>query len=152
MGQSRPLFVYFRALLITTTQIEKSIGGVLGIRTHGRRMVGGDLNMELCRPPITTEPISNLTFYSIGPRGRNFSFVSYKTNLNWCGCHTHKRFITLKRWRHCCCWSRIVKNRSSYGGHTRNTFKMIYLYFTLKMLNLKGNLSKLMAQRSLSRP
>ena len=35
MGQSRPLFVYFRYFLITISiiQIEKSIDGVLGIHT-----------------------------------------------------------------------------------------------------------------------
>ena len=43
MGQSRPLFVYFRYFLdtISIIQIEKSIDGVLGIRTQepqdGRR-------------------------------------------------------------------------------------------------------------------
>ena len=31
MGQSRPLFVYFRYFLITISIIEKSIDGVLGI-------------------------------------------------------------------------------------------------------------------------
>ena len=43
-------FVYFRPFLIkiSTIQIEKSIGGVLGIRTRGRSIVGGDQ---------TTEPI-----------------------------------------------------------------------------------------------
>ena len=36
-------FVYFRSFLITISiQIEKSIDGVLGIRTRGRRMVGTD--------------------------------------------------------------------------------------------------------------
>ena len=41
MGQSRPIFVYFRSfLIIISTQIEKSIDGELGIRTRGRRMVG----------------------------------------------------------------------------------------------------------------
>ena len=36
MGQSRPLFVYFRPFLITISiiQIEKSVVGVLGIRTR----------------------------------------------------------------------------------------------------------------------
>ena len=43
MGQSRPLLVYFRSFLITISiQIEKSIDGVLGIRTRGRRMLGTD--------------------------------------------------------------------------------------------------------------
>jgi len=47
MGQSRPLFVYFRSFLITISiQIEKSIDGVLGIRTLGRRMVGADETTE----------------------------------------------------------------------------------------------------------
>ena len=54
MGQSRPLFVYFRHFLITISiiQIEKSVVGVLGIRTLGRRMVGADETTELWRPPI----------------------------------------------------------------------------------------------------
>ena len=48
MGQSRPLFVYFHSFLVTiSTQIEKSLDGVLGIRTRGRRMVGSDEYMEL---------------------------------------------------------------------------------------------------------
>ena len=51
MGQSRPLFVYFRHFLITISIIEKSIEGVLGIRTRGRRMVGTDETTELLRPP-----------------------------------------------------------------------------------------------------
>ena len=41
MGQSRPIFIYFRSFLGTiSTQIEKSIDGVLGIQTRGRSMVG----------------------------------------------------------------------------------------------------------------
>ena len=52
MGQSRPLFVYFRYFFITISiiQIEKSIDGVLGIRTRGRKMVGADETTELWRP------------------------------------------------------------------------------------------------------
>ena len=53
MGQSRPLFVHFRSfLIIISTQIEKSIDGVLGIQTRGRTMVGADETTELWRPPI----------------------------------------------------------------------------------------------------
>ena len=48
MGQSRPLFVYFGSF-------EKSVDGVLGIRTRGRRMVGADETTELWRPPINDE-------------------------------------------------------------------------------------------------
>ena len=50
MGLSRPLFVYFRHFLITILIIEKSIDGVLGIQTRGRRMVGADETTELWRP------------------------------------------------------------------------------------------------------
>ena len=52
MGQSRPLFVYYLYFLdtISITQIEKSVDGVLGIRTRGRRMAGADKTMELWRP------------------------------------------------------------------------------------------------------
>ena len=54
MGQSRPLFfVYFRYFFdtISIIQIEKSVDGVLGTRTRGRRMVGADETTELWRPP-----------------------------------------------------------------------------------------------------
>ena len=51
MGQSRPLFVYFRSFLITISiQIEKNIDGVLVIRTQGRTMVGADETTELWQP------------------------------------------------------------------------------------------------------
>ena len=43
MGQSRPVFVYLRPFLIT---ISISIDGVLGIWTHGRRMVDADITTE----------------------------------------------------------------------------------------------------------
>ena len=45
-------FVYFHSFHITNQlQIEKSIDGVLGIRTRGRRIVGADETTELWRPP-----------------------------------------------------------------------------------------------------
>ena len=52
MGQSWPLFVYFRNFLVTISiiQIEKSIDSVLGIRTRGCRVIGTDKTMELRRP------------------------------------------------------------------------------------------------------
>ena len=54
MGQSRPLFVYFCSFLVTISiQIEKSIDGVLGIRTRGPRMVGADETTELWQPRFT---------------------------------------------------------------------------------------------------
>ena len=53
MGQSRPLFVYFCSfLVIISIRIEKSIDGVLGIWTRGRRMVGAGETTELWRPPL----------------------------------------------------------------------------------------------------
>ena len=57
MGQSRPLFVYFRHFLITISIIEKSIDGVLGI-TRGCRMVGADETTELWRPPQESPPLT----------------------------------------------------------------------------------------------
>ena len=51
MSQSRPLIVYFRPFLnAITIKNWKSIDGVLGIQTWGRRMVGTDETMELWRP------------------------------------------------------------------------------------------------------
>ena len=51
MGQSRPLFVYFRPFLIAIQKLtEKTLDVVLGNRTWGRRMVAADLSTELWRP------------------------------------------------------------------------------------------------------
>ena len=60
-------FVYFRPFLIkiSTIQIEKSIGGVLGIRTRGRSIVGGDQ---------TTEPIIIIVIITI---------IFYLSNVRW---------------------------------------------------------------------
>ena len=47
------IFVYFCPFLITISKIQigKSIDGVLGILTRGRRMVGADETTELWQPP-----------------------------------------------------------------------------------------------------
>ena len=55
MGQTRPLFVYFRPFLNTMTNIAQywlynSVDGLLGIGTRGHRMVGEDGHTELWRP------------------------------------------------------------------------------------------------------
>ena len=49
-------FVYFRYFLdtISIIHIEKSVDGVLGIRTRGRGMVGADETTELWRPQSLT--------------------------------------------------------------------------------------------------
>ena len=49
MGQSRPLFVYFR--LFHMTQINKSVDGVLATRTRGGRMEGTDKSTEQWQHP-----------------------------------------------------------------------------------------------------
>ena len=64
MGQYRPLFVYFRSFLVTIS-IEKSIDGVLGIRTRGRKMVGADETTELWRPPCRIIVTFDVSLYSI---------------------------------------------------------------------------------------
>ena len=55
-GPIQALFVYFLPFLITISiiQIEKSVVGVLGIRTRGHSMVGADKTTELWRPPKTS--------------------------------------------------------------------------------------------------
>ena len=45
------LFIFCSFLITISIQIEKSVDGVLGIRTRGRRMVGTDETTELWRPP-----------------------------------------------------------------------------------------------------
>ena len=52
MGQTRPLFVYFRPFLnsmtITVQNLTiKSVDGVLGTRTRGGKMVGADESTEI---------------------------------------------------------------------------------------------------------
>ena len=84
MGRSWPLFVYFRHFLITTsiTQIEKSIEGVLRIRTWGRIMVGADeitelRNLQQCNPWVKWQSIGLIR------RGQRFEFrFSFKETEN----------------------------------------------------------------------
>ena len=46
------LFIFVLSLItISIIQIEKSVYGVIGIQTRGRRMVGADETTELWRPP-----------------------------------------------------------------------------------------------------
>ena len=60
MGQSRPLFVYFRSfhirIQVTNIQFElkfeKSVDGVLGTQAWGGMMEGADKSTELWRHPI----------------------------------------------------------------------------------------------------
>ena len=68
MGQSRPLFVYFRHFLdtISIIKIEKSLDGVLGIRTRSRTMVGADETTELWGPPCSEFFISYVRIPSSG--------------------------------------------------------------------------------------
>ena len=74
--QSRPLFVYFRPFLITISilQIEKSVDGVLGIRTQGHIIVGADNTIELWQPLPSTHvvlvKVSGPSYNST--RGANF--------------------------------------------------------------------------------
>ena len=52
-------FVYFHPFHITNQlQIEKSVDGVLWIRTQVRTMVGADKTTELWRPPKTNVYLS----------------------------------------------------------------------------------------------
>ena len=67
MDQSRPLFVYFCHFFITILIIEKSIDGVLGIRTWGRRMVGADETTELWGPLNVGILIRRLIHGASGP-------------------------------------------------------------------------------------
>ena len=82
MGQSRPLFVYFCSFLVTISiQIDKSIDGVLGIWTQGRRMVGADETMELWRPPkiskFKEENQNQKNRLKIKSRGGEWKFLSW---------------------------------------------------------------------------
>ena len=82
MGQSRPLFVYFRYFLdtISIIQIEKSVDGVLGIQTWGCRMVGADETTELWRPPTKISYPQNKTHFMIFLTGGKLELVVYSLN------------------------------------------------------------------------
>ena len=47
------LFIFVLFLVTISIQIEKSVDGVLGIRTRGRRMVGADESTELTYVMLT---------------------------------------------------------------------------------------------------
>ena len=73
MGQSRPLFVYFRPFHITISiiQIEKSLDGVIGIQTWCHKMVGADKTIELWRPPFIC------TYYSVFFDSQSFGTITF---------------------------------------------------------------------------
>ena len=59
------LFLFiFRSFLVTISiiQIEKSVDGVLGIQTWGRRMVGADETTELDLPTLFALPSLHMSF------------------------------------------------------------------------------------------
>ena len=70
MGQSRPLFCLFSSFSHHKSITNwKSVDGVLGIRTWGRRMLGADETTELWRPPNATH------FFKYGPIPASFLFI-----------------------------------------------------------------------------
>ena len=73
MDQFRPLFVYFCPFLITISkiQIDKSLDGVLGIGTCGRKMVGAVETTELWRPPNFTNIFILMSLYLPSTRTSN---------------------------------------------------------------------------------
>ena len=84
IGQFGPLFVYFCSFLITISiQIEKSIDGVLGIQTRGRRMVGADKTTELWRPPsqLFVYIVLPIDVFAV-PIGSTITFCS-TNHWNW---------------------------------------------------------------------
>ena len=50
---------FLQSMCIDGTLVEKSVDGVLGIRTRGRRMVGADETTELWRPPLDGTLVSS---------------------------------------------------------------------------------------------
>jgi len=87
MGQSRPLFVYFRPFLITISiiKIEKSIDGVLGIRNHSHRMVGAD-KMELWWPPKRPSILSDLFITLLNEIWRYLHYIFFSSVLHLLQC------------------------------------------------------------------
>ena len=101
MGQSLAIFVYFHSFLILITisiiQIEKSIDGVLGIRSWGRRMVGKDETTELWRHPpkkylnfATDFSKGKMAyrvwfdkFYKLSPQSWSTCFLPYRFHINY---------------------------------------------------------------------
>ena len=95
-GQSCPLFVYFRSFLVSISiQIEKSIDGVLGIQTRGRRMVGADETTELWRPP----QLDLLLFILPSPASFSFIFGLFQTDVTICATNYCQKYPTSIR---CC--------------------------------------------------
>ena len=81
MGQTQPLFVYFRPSLITISIIQnKSIDGVLEMQTRVRRMAGADDTTELWQPPMC-QHILVMFSPKLFPR-------LLKSFVNWPFCHS----------------------------------------------------------------
>ena len=80
MGQTRPLFVYFRSFLRTNiaqilTINEKNINGVRVTQTQGSSVVGADESTELWRHPRVKECFQLKSFLKSSKIG---SFQSFR--------------------------------------------------------------------------
>ena len=80
MGQSRPLIVYSCYFLDTISISEKSVDGVLEIRTRSRKMVGTDETTELWRPPLVIDLKRICIFYFCSLSRALFRFVKDAAN------------------------------------------------------------------------
>ena len=75
-------FVYFCSFLVTISiQIEKSVDGVLGIRTQGRRMVGTDETTEQWHPPWTPLLVKQIFILTILVPSRELVFYGHVSLL-----------------------------------------------------------------------
>ena len=77
------LIVYFRFFLntISIIQTEKSVDGVVGIQTHGRRMVGPDDTTELWGPPSTSTVFVALLVEQLLPTPEICSLIQVMGNF-----------------------------------------------------------------------
>ena len=72
------VFVYFRPFLVTISiQIEKSVDGVLGIQTRGRRMVGADETTELRQPPSALYPTALIALVKLRAKSQLYGQEPY---------------------------------------------------------------------------
>ena len=98
---SRGLFLFIFILFLVTIsiiQIEKSVDGVLGIRTKGRRMIGTDKTTELWQPPM----VLNLLLWQIWTASNAFQHANMPTvPMNWQELKTRVTWMskdTFHRW------------------------------------------------------
>ena len=133
-------FIFVLFLLQFQYKIEKSVDGVLGIRTWGRRMVGTDETMELWRLPTLYVLFLGLfsEYLAFLPRKATSLMLWIMDSISFC-----YRWKTVWRRPPCCCLAGYPIPSTRVGVGSKTATKGFTFELQRPALGRKNSFSKL---------